>query len=109
MTMSTTPDTTQVRPGAYLFFTTGQRADVRVIDTPQELLPGDGQQVIEFPSTGVRQFIQATGRAVSQGYDRCPTFNRYEVLTVVIDGAIWGVPGPRITGTLGAFPGSVLS
>jgi hypothetical protein len=105
-----TPDPTPLlRINAYLFFTTGNRADVRVIATPQELRPAPGMQVVEFPNTGIRQFVQATGRSVSKGYDRCPTFNRYEVDTVGDeDGSIWGDPGQRIVGTLGAFPGSVV-
>jgi hypothetical protein len=100
--------TSTVRTNSFLFFTTGNRADVLVIDTPQELIAPDGVQVVRYANTGARQFIRPTGRSVTRQGFRCPTFDRFEVDTVVRDGAIWGVPGKRIAGTVAAFPGCIV-
>lgn len=100
--------TTTLQIGTFPFLTTGPEASIEVIANPQELQVPDGYQVIRFNNTGVCQFIQSTGRRFNKRGYSCPTFDRYEVDIVVIDGEIWGVPGRRITGTLAAYPGTVM-
>lgn len=77
-----------------------------VVDTPQELRPEDDMFVLEC-RFGTWTFGRMTGRTRKfYGMD-CPTIERFEVDTVVIDGAIWGTPGASIPGTFAIHPRAI--
>lgn len=67
------------------------------------LRPEDGMIALEC-CFGTFTFARPTGRTRNFWGIACPTFERFEVETVVIDGAIWGVPGDRIPGTFATRP-----
>jgi hypothetical protein len=75
----------------------------RVIDTPQELRLEPGEFVLVCHN-GYRTVGVLTGRTRRFWDISCPTLERYEVDTVVIDGAIWGVRGARLPGTYAVRP-----
>jgi hypothetical protein len=98
--------TQTVKTGTYLEACDNRRKHVKVIDTPQELLPLPGMFVVQYEYTGLRMFARLTGRTrIMYGYLPMPTVEVYAVDTVVAENitdgsfALWGIPGERITGT----------
>jgi|GEM_PF-3174261 len=74
-----------------------------VIKTPQEIKHGDDEFVI-CSFLGYRTIGRLTGRTRRFFGCACPTIERFEIDTVVIDGALWGVKGERIAGTVAVHP-----
>lgn len=74
-----------------------QRFDWRVIPTPQEVRVADGQFVVEADSTFAWLIVTPTDRVrrLRRAYDAPDMVELVvnEIDTVVIDDAIWGVPG----------------
>lgn len=104
--MSTATKT--ARPASTLFRPSDHCHGWNVADvTPQELLPADDMFVIVARNTGARTFGRFTGRTRQVSGRPFPTIERFEVDTVVIDGAIWGTPGARVAGTLAIHPDNV--
>ncbi len=57
---------------------------------------------------GTRTIGVLTGRTRRIWGMDCPTIKRYQIDTVVIDGAIWGVRGDPISGTFAVNPARVV-
>ena len=96
--MNSSPTTQTVTIGSTVV-SSDNRKSLVVIATPQELLPEPGMFVLES-FTGYRTFAQLTGKTRMAWGMACPTLRRFEIETVVIDGAIWGKAGNPIMGTM---------
>jgi hypothetical protein len=104
--MTTTHPTVKV--GAITVAANDHTRHLNVIETPQELQPTEGIGMFVLQSyNGYRSFGLLTGRTTQRWGMVVPTIERYHVDTVVIDGAIWGVPGKRIAGTYVTRPENI--
>ena len=75
----------------------------RTVITTQEIRLDEGEFVVES-HFGYRTIGRLTGRTRQFWGIACPTIERFEIETVVIDGAIWGVRGEAIAGTFAVRP-----
>lgn len=77
--------------------------EIRNVIIAREIRLDDGEFVVESYH-GYRTIGRLTGRTRQFFGMACPTIERFEIDTVVIDDAIWGVRGARIAGTYAIRP-----
>lgn len=69
------------------------------VATDQAVILAEGEFLMRFHNTGYQCIGRFTGRTRQFfGGIACRTFDRYDIETVVIDGAIWGVSGAKLDG-----------
>jgi hypothetical protein len=98
--MSNLTQNSEVKVGATIVASFDDRR-IGTIVTEQSLRCPDGVFVINTGTADQPWFTfgMLTGRTRQRWGMAMPTIARFECDTVVIDGAIWGVPGKRIDGT----------
>ncbi len=92
-----------IRVGALVWNTTDTN-DTRTVIRGDALRLAEGEIVMESENTGYLTIGVLTGRTRKFWGMDCPTIQRYEIDTVVINGAIWGVRGTPISGTFAVRP-----
>jgi len=102
----TTTQATTVRINSTVWSTTDPNRTQTVILCPEIKLV-EPEFVIEC-RLGSRTIGVLTGRTRRIWGMDCPTIQRYQIDTVVIDGAIWGVRGEPIKGTFAVNPAQVV-
>jgi len=85
---------------------TADTVKMRRVVTANDIKLNDGEFVIQC-HLGYRTIGVLTGRTRTFWGIACPTIQRFEIDTVVIDGAIWGVRGEAIDGTFAVRPENV--
>jgi hypothetical protein len=71
------------------------------------IILADNEVLIRYYNTGYQFIGRYTGRTRRYWGVDCPTLARYDIDTVVRDGAIWGVPGAHVPGTWAIRPEAV--
>lgn len=97
-----------IAPNA-IFFSTGDPG-VTLTQVRKHLdwaVLGDDELVVETTRTGVRYIVTPTGRTRRFYGVECPTFARYDIDTVVIDGALMGVKGDLAAWTIATRPENI--
>lgn len=102
--------TTRITPklGSIVFFT-ADTACIRRVGFDQAIRLEEGEFLVTS-YLGYNTIGRMTGR--TRKFFRglaCPTIERFDIDTVVIDGAIWGVRGDRLPGTFATRPENIIN
>lgn len=100
--MNTTTNTNTLKSGTTVW-DTNDTYRTRTVTETNDIRLADAEFVIEC-RYGYRTIGVLTGQTRKFWGMNCPTIERFEIETTVIDAAIWGVRGARIAGTFAVRP-----